>query len=94
MAAEQYANAPDEIVLRECKVAHQVLVTTLLDHRRASKDDLRQLYARRWNVELDLPGRIEPRMRKRRPKPYPWLKTPRPHARRQVQRHGHAWATK
>jgi ribosomal protein L20 len=26
----------------------------LLDHRRISKDDLRQLYARRWNVELDL----------------------------------------
>ena len=184
MAPEQYANAPDEIVLRECKVAHQVLVTTLLDHRRVSKDDLSQLYARRWNVELDLrnlktttgmdvlrcqtptmndkqlwvhllaynvirllmaqaasnadvdprnqsfkqtvqlwtqwvacglsathnggrlftliaqcqvghrPGRIEPQMRKRRPKPYPWLKTPRPHARRQVQRYGNAWATK
>ena len=40
------------------------------------------------------PGRIEPRMRKRRPKPYPWFKTPRAHARRQVQRHGQAWATK
>ena len=39
------------------------------------------------------PGRIEPRMRKRRPKPFPWLKTPRPHARRQVQRYGHDWAT-
>ena len=36
------------------------------------------------------PGRIEPRMRKRRPKPYPWLKEPRPQARRRVQRHGHA----
>ena len=53
MAPEQYANAPDEIVLRECRVAHQVLVTTLLDHRRVSKDELSQLYARRWNVELD-----------------------------------------
>ena len=184
MTPEQYASAPDEIVLRECKVAHQVLVTTMLDHRRVSKDELSQLYARRWNVELDLrnlktttgmdvlrcqtpemnvkqlwvhllaynvirllmaqaasnadvdprnlsfkhtvqlwtqwvacglspmhdsgrlftliaqcqvghrPGRIEPRMRKRRPKPFPWLKTPRPHARRQVQRFGHAWATK
>lgn len=45
---------PDEITLREVKVAHQVLVTTLLDHRRVSKDDLSQLYARRWLVELDL----------------------------------------
>ncbi len=184
MTPEQYAQAPAELVLRECKVRHQVLVTTLLEHRRIRKDDLSQLYARRWNVELDLrnlktttgmdvlrcqtpqmndkqlwahllaynvirllmaqaasnagkdprelsfkhtvqlwtewvarglsaahddgrlfiliaqttvghrPGRIEPRMRKRRPKPYPWLKTPRDHARRQVKRYGHAWATK
>jgi hypothetical protein len=180
MTPEQYALFPDEITLREVKVAHQVLVTTLLDHRRAGKDDLSALYARRWNVELDLrnlktttgmdvlscqtpqmndkqlwvhllaynvirllmaqaasnagvdprglsfkhtvqlwtewvarglsatkdcqrlfaliaqckvghrPGRIEPRVRKRRPKPYPWLKVPRAHARRQVQKHGHA----
>ena len=30
------------------------LPSTLLDHRRVSKDDLSQLYSRRWNVELDL----------------------------------------
>lgn len=180
MTPEQYARAPDEIRLREVKVAHQVLVTTLLDHRRVSKDDLSQLYARRWNVELDLrnlktttgmdilncqtpqmnekqlwvhllaynvirllmaqaasnagldprslsfkhtvqlwtewvarglsatkdnqrlftliaqckvghrAGRIEPRMRKRRPKPYPWLKVPRAQAQQHVRTHGHA----
>ena len=179
MTPEQYANAPDAITLREVKVAHRVLVTTLLDHRRVSKDDLSALYERRWNVELDLrnhktttgmdvlscqtpqmndkqlwvhllaynvirllmaqaacnanvdprslsfkhtvqlwtewtarglcsvddrlrlfasiaqskvghrPGRIDPRMRKRRPKPYPWLKVPRAQARRQVQKYGH-----
>ena len=184
MTPEQYMLLPDELTLREVKVAHQVLVTTLLDHRRVSKDDLSQLYARRWNVELDLrnlktttgmdvlscqtpqmnekqlwvhllaynvirllmaqaacnagvdprglsfkhtvqlwtewvarglsatndhqrlftliaqckvghrPGRIEPRMRKRRPKPYPWLKVPRAQARRQVEMHGHAWELK
>ena len=54
MMSEQYANAPQEIVLRECKVDHQLLVTTLLDHRGLNKGDLSQLYARRWNVELDL----------------------------------------
>ena len=180
MTPEQYAHAPDELTLREVKVAHQVLVTTMLDHRQISKHDLSALYARRWNVELDLrnlktttgmdvlscqtplmnekqlwvhllaynvirllmaqaacnagidprslsfkhtvqlwtewvsrglsatkdcqrlftliaqcrvghrPGRIEPRMRKRRPKPYPWLKVPRAQARRHVQKHGHA----
>ena len=38
----------------QVKVNRQVLVTTLLDHRKVSKDDLSELYARRWNVELDL----------------------------------------
>ncbi len=36
------------------------------------------------------PGRIEPRARKRRPKPYPWLKVPRPQARSHIAAHGHA----
>jgi hypothetical protein len=40
--------------VREAKVAHQVLVTTFMDHRHVSKDDLSVFYARRWNVELDL----------------------------------------
>ena len=40
------------------------------------------------------PGRIEPRMRKRRPKPYPWLKVPRVIARRKIKKHGHDWKPK
>ena len=180
MTPEQYARLPEDIMVREAKVGHQVLVTTMLNARDLSKADLSALYARRWNVELDLrnlktttgmdvlscqtpqmnekqlwvhllaynvirllmaqaahnagvdprglsfkhtvqlwtewvarglsatkdsqrlftliaqstvghrPGRIEPRMRKRRPKPYPWLKVPRAQARQHVQRHGHA----
>lgn len=35
------------------------------------------------------PGRLEPRARKRRPKPYQWLKVPRQKARRQVRLHGY-----
>lgn len=35
------------------------------------------------------PGRIEPRARKRRPKPYHWLKESRPRARRRIQTQGH-----
>ena len=54
MTPEQYAQAPDEIALREVRVAHQVLVTTLVNHRQARKNDLSALYARRWNIELDL----------------------------------------
>ncbi len=180
MTPEQYEAFPQELKMREAKVAHRVLVTTMLDHRAVSKDELSALYARRWNVELDLrnikttmgmevlhcqtpqmnekelwvhllaynlirllmaqaastadvdprtlsfkhtlqlwtewvsrgltattdsgclfaliaqsrvghrAGRIEPRMRKRRPKPYPWLKIPRAKARRQIELHGHA----
>jgi hypothetical protein len=54
MTAEQYAGFPDEITMREVKVEHPVLVTTLLYHRKLAKNDLSALYARRWNVELDL----------------------------------------
>jgi len=54
MTPEQYAQAPEELRLREVKVGYLVLVTTLVDHRRVGKDDLSALYARRWNVELDL----------------------------------------
>jgi hypothetical protein len=35
------------------------------------------------------PGRLEPRARKRRPKPYPWLKRPRAEARERVRAYGH-----
>lgn len=179
MTPEQYLQFPDEIELREVKVGGQILVTTLRDHRRVSKDDLSQLYEQRWNAELDLrnlkttmgmdvldcqtpemnnkqlwvyllaynvirllmaqsacmanvdprnlsfkhtvqlwtqwdmrgmssrkkrqqlfaliaqclvgnrPGRVEPRVRKRRPKPYPLLTVPRAQARQHVQRYGH-----
>lgn len=34
-------------------------------------------------------GRIEPRQKKRRPKPFPWLKKPRRDARRDVIKYGH-----
>ena len=54
MTEQQYAQFPGEIELREVKVAHQVLVTTMVDHRQVSKDELSALFARRWHVELDL----------------------------------------
>jgi hypothetical protein len=176
MTPEQYREFPNELRVRETRTDHQVLVTTMLDHRQTSKADLADLYTRRWNVELDLrnikttmgmevlhcqtpdmnekelwvhllaynlirllmaqaasdagvdprslsfkhasqlwtqwnacgltanaelftliaqstlahrPGRIEPRQRKRRPKPYPWLKKPRDQARLDIIRFGH-----
>lgn len=180
MTLEQYRTFPDELEVREVKVDGRILVTTFLNPRAVRKQALSELYARRWNVELDLrnikttlgmellscqtpqmnekqlwvcllaynlirllmaqaaqraglhprqlsfkhtvqlwtewigvhrsctaqissdhlitlmaqltvgnrPGRIEPRARKRRPKPYPWLKVPRHTARQQIQRYG------
>jgi hypothetical protein len=180
MTHEQYKAFPDEIELCETRVHHQVLVTTLVEHCRVKKQELSELYARRWNVELDLrnlkttmgmetlhcqtpemnekelwvhllaynlirllmaqaasiaqvdprtlsykhtcqlwnqwissglnagadasclfmliaqvpvgnrPGRIEPRMRKRRPKSYPWLQESRSSARERVRKYGHS----
>lgn len=54
MTPEQYAQFPDELTMREARVDHKVLVTTLLDERQTSKHDLGALYARRWDIELDL----------------------------------------
>jgi hypothetical protein len=53
MTAQQYADFPDELAVREVQVDGQVLVTTLIN-RKVSKGELDQLYARRWHVELDL----------------------------------------
>ena len=176
MTPEQYQTFADELLVRETRTDHQILVTTLLDHRRIRKADLAELYARRWHVELDLrnikttmgmevlhcqtpdmnekelwvhllaynlirllmaqaasdagvdprtlsfkhtaqlwtqwhglglavdneffcliaqskvghrPDRIEPRQRKRRPKPFPWLKKHRSLARADIIRYGH-----
>lgn len=181
MSLEQYQAFPETLTVREVEVEGRVLVTTMLDQPRLSKGELAELYARRWQVELDLrnikttlgmevlscrtpqmvvkemwvhllaynlirllmaqaaaaaevhprelsfkhtvqlwtewtsrrpcsaaahtadlfrliaqikvgdrAGRIEPRMRKRRPKPYPWLKVPRAQARSQIATQAHA----
>lgn len=63
------------------------IVRRLCDHPNASIELLFTLIGQ-LHVG-NRPGRIEPRARKRRPKPYPWLKVPRARARRQVRRLGY-----
>lgn len=184
MTHEHYASFPNELSVRELKTSGRILLTTLLDHRRARKQELADLYCRRWQVELDLrnikitlgvdvlscrtpqmvvkelwvhllaynlirllmaqaaaaseveprqlsfkhtvqlwtewtarkftdrtarhhadlwallaqvrvadrPGRVEPRMKKRRPKQYPWMKKPRAQEREQILVHAQAAA--
>jgi hypothetical protein len=48
-----YCKAPDELTAREVLVDGQILVNTLLNQRKVRKGTLDQLYAQRWNVELD-----------------------------------------
>jgi len=54
MNQQDYAAFPEKIILREVKVGGKILVTTLRHPHEVSKSELSDLYAMRWNVELDL----------------------------------------
>jgi putative transposase len=58
-----YAQLPEELAIRELRVkVHRagfrveelVLVTTLLDSQEYTKEEVADLYLKRWNIELDL----------------------------------------
>ena len=53
MSAEDYARYPEFITMREVEVHGRILVTTLLDPKFASAQDLGALYKMRWNIEVD-----------------------------------------
>ncbi len=54
MTVELYQTAPDTLVVRELEVGGRVLVTTLLCPNITPKNALKELYKRRWQVELDI----------------------------------------
>ena len=63
MSVEEYAALPDELVLREVRVRvsqkgfrtkQLVVVTTLLDAEDYPRDQIAELYRRRWQAELHL----------------------------------------
>lgn len=53
MTEEQYAQAPDQLKVRELLAGGKTLVTTLLCARQTPKNELKSLYRQRWHVELD-----------------------------------------
>jgi len=53
MSVEQYKLTPKTLLVREMKVKHKILVTTLCDAELHSKDDISALYQSRWNIEVD-----------------------------------------
>lgn len=54
MSPEDYETYPKSLRVRLVKDGKRVLITTLLDVERYSRPELQSLYAKRWNVELDL----------------------------------------
>ncbi len=54
MDKETYDELPAIIYMREIKKGKNIIVTTLLDADKYSKNELIELYAQRWQIELDL----------------------------------------
>lgn len=63
MSPEQYDQMPETLTLREvkfqvtvpgCRTKTVTIVTTLIDPRAYSREDLAELYGFRWHVELDI----------------------------------------
>ena len=54
MSEETYAARPSSLTMREVRCGHRTLVTTMLDPQQVSPRTLGELYAQRWQVELDL----------------------------------------
>lgn len=54
MDQETYATMPATLNVRETKVAGLVLVSTFLDPKQVHREELSDLYRRRWEVEIDL----------------------------------------
>lgn len=53
MTIEQYQSTPKTIEVRELKVKHKIIVTTLFEAEKHSKSDIAKLYQSRWNIEVD-----------------------------------------
>jgi hypothetical protein len=53
MTPEHFEQAPATLKVREFKAAGKIMVTTFVDAKAAPKNELKALYRRRWNVELD-----------------------------------------
>jgi hypothetical protein len=53
MTQEDYACAPETLAIRELKINGKILITTYLSTQEATRDELKMLYKKRWNIEVD-----------------------------------------
>jgi hypothetical protein len=49
-----YASIPETLTMREVKRNSQVIVTTLLNPIESTRQEIIDLYSKRWNIEIDL----------------------------------------
>ncbi|MBL3589000.1 MAG: IS4 family transposase, partial [gamma proteobacterium endosymbiont of Lamellibrachia anaximandri] len=54
MSEAAYQAAPETLTVREFKTGGKIMVTTMLCPKTACKTELKTLYKRRWDVELDI----------------------------------------
>jgi hypothetical protein len=88
-AAARAAVHPRQLSFKHSVQLWSEWVVRSLSHRASASLDLLFTLIGQLRVG-NRPGRIEPRARKRRPKPYPWLKKPRDQTRSNIMAHGHA----
>ena len=53
MSQEQYNSAPETLVIRELYIKGKILITTLLSPNEVTKAELKALYKKRWQIEVD-----------------------------------------
>lgn len=53
MSVEDYRRYPPTLCMRELEIAGRVLVTTMLDPKALSPQEIDALYGLRWNIEVD-----------------------------------------
>ncbi len=53
MTVEQYKTIPKTVELRELRIKHKTIVTTLMKPVEHSKISISELYQSRWNIEVD-----------------------------------------
>ena len=54
MTQDNYDNAPEQLTIRELKISGKVLITTLLSSQSFPRHEIKALYKKRWQVEVDL----------------------------------------
>ncbi len=53
MSDEEYSKGPKEIKIREIRVSGIVLITTMLCHKKTTAIAVKNIYKKRWNIEVD-----------------------------------------